>query len=675
MERFSARPSGRAPDEAASTHVFVAEPGHPLPEVFARARELVARHRRVRIIAHGVSLERTWPAWARECDELTVTEWGGLHREDRAFSTRGLQDDIVRWLEENFSGAVEARALYCTVCSRFFLPVYEAFPYAKGLVEAFPEAEITFMDPRGRLADLFTQLRGAKARTGSRWAWRARLLSLGVVGVVGTVARELRAYVAARPSFARLDELRRQRPSTPPKAWFGAIPDWYRINHQLLDAFAVDAAERDAPLGVLLAGSLTPGQVSETDLGIRKGGELWPGLGALRPLLEGCVVEQAVVPERPVAFLRALAKGVTGASTALARLSKTPVARLAGLDVDLSAHAWSVVTVATSEVMRATLAQRAAADLTRRMRFEGVHVVFGAAAAVGCAAADLELQRHGAITVDHPHGAISDLICAGLWGQSTLTCAWVTADARSARFSGRTVVQTGMPLRLRRGGRTGPIRRILVMSNYAHRDQEVRGCFPNEPLQEELLDIVPRLRALVGEELQFRWRPHPADLPHVLERTRALIGLDAVTVSRGSPLAEDADWADLIVTSQSTALIEVLFIGVPVFVHTVPDLRDLPLMDYLHPARQFWRAPEGARMIARFMERDALGPDRLAPEHRALVMLFGPTGEPVPMHEFFGGRATRALPGGVSGEPDRLVQSPKSYTHDGDEVPGSDERV
>jgi hypothetical protein len=167
--------------------------------------------------------------------------------------------------------------------------------------------------------------------------------------------------------------------------------------------------------------------------------------------------------------------------------------------------------------------------------------------------------------------------------------------------------------------------------------------FPREVYQPELLDVIRRLRALGHADLEFRWRPHPAD---VLARVlRDLGDTTDVELSRGRPLEEDAAWADVIVSSNSTAVIEMMFAGVPVFLHNLAEFDGLPATSFLARERVFFHAEDGARRVAAWLDRFASRPsDGLAPERAARVALFGAAGVPVPMTEYFGRRRTRPIP-------------------------------
>lgn len=643
LERFTRSPAAIRPGyrwPVSVDVVLVAEPADPRDEAFARARALVTQGKRVLLFGHGVTLEHVWPPWVRGEERLLLVEWGALHEDDRAFCEKPLQDDVNAWLAEVF-GEDRGRTLYGPMVCRTLLPLFDYFPYARTLVEELGDRPISFVSPNGPVAEIVARLRGEPLTHKSPRAWAARLVATASVALGGTLGRQVVHRLRARASFARLDELRRSRPGTSPRAWVALLADWVRINHQLLDAFALDEARSGGPLGVLLVGSLQPGAVDEHDMRKRVGEDLWPALAPLAPHLDQCVVEQVVMPRAPLAFARTLARSALASARAITKLASRKSIAVGGVEVDLTGHAFALATVATLELLRAEMAAAAVEELGPAGPSPGSAALFCTSGSAFGAGADLALQRRGVVTADHPHGAISDAFVAADIGISTLVCAWELPDRRGLEAIGRASVVTGMPRRVRARPRSGAAKRILVMSNYAHRDQEVRGYFPNEPFQTELLEVVRGLRAR-GVAIEARWRPHPADIDAVVRR--ALRDDDDITLSRGVPIEEDAAWADLVVTSNSTALVEMLFAGVPVFAHLTPEIFGLTLMSFLDEERVFATAAEGLELVHRFLAAESSDEARRAPEQRTLERLFGPSLEPVPMRDYFGARATRPLP-------------------------------
>jgi hypothetical protein len=173
---------------------------------------------------------------------------------------------------------------------------------------------------------------------------------------------------------------------------------------------------------------------------------------------------------------------------------------------------------------------------------------------------------------------------------------------------------------------------ILILTNYFHRNIAVpHGGTKRAPYQRELLAIPELLRAaLPSWPLDFRWRPHPAEIPELVDRAYA--GLEDVKLSKGRPLEEDLEWADLIVSAHSSAAVQAMFVGLPVFVHLRPEMVDSPFTAYASESRAFRSAPEAVERIVpclRALAND--DPDVLAPEHQARLALVG---GPIPLGLF-----------------------------------------
>jgi hypothetical protein len=150
------------------------------------------------------------------------------------------------------------------------------------------------------------------------------------------------------------------------------------------------------------------------------------------------------------------------------------------------------------------------------------------------------------------------------------------------------------------------------------------------------------LRAAHDDVLEFRWRPHPADNPAALER--ALARAPDVELSRGRSLAEDLDWCDVLVSGQSTALVEAVLGGVPSFVHVTPEYEDD--LDWVPSTRTFFHAED---IVEPFLEwvRALRRGDAIDVEADARRALFGPEGRPVTLREAL---ADVSPPRGPSGE-------------------------
>ena len=652
IETFSIRPSGcaRAKD---SEIIILAQYGDSLDAAFETARARLRAGHAVRVVGPGITLRRAWPAWVSEENDLTLTEWGAFRTTSEREATETLEDEFRVWIREiigDFGGQAADRVFCAAASQRLLLEVLTVYPVARSLADAFPRALVHCERPRSLMGSVLQDL---LERTGGRVTtslsppssvpWRARIASLGAAGMVAATARVVRAYLDAAPSRRAIRELRRKRPPVLPDTWVGVTPDWYRINHHLLDAFAVPETADGTALGVLFVGTLAPYARDEhTQRQSREGG-LWPGLGALRDRLDRCPVDQAVMPEALSDFARSIAIGLARSVRALAALSSSPSIRLPS--VRFSPSAQDLVRWATIDVLRATLGQAAARSLLMGVPMHGRTVIFAASNNAATAPVNLALRDAGAITVEHPHGSCADGWSAGSDNASSIRLVWAQPDATSAGPRVRTLL-TGMPVRFELPPRERRATRILLMTSYVHRDSESSlgsaggaSRFPLLVFQAEMLDLIPRLRDGQPAKLVFRWRPHPAD--NQAEVARAVELLDDVELSRGRPLQEDAAWADIIVSSNSTAVVEALFAGVPVFAHLLAEQSGIPATSYLAAERIFYHAEDGARRIREWLDAYGDRPaDGLNAERQARAALFGDTLAPVAMTTYFGNHHT-----------------------------------
>jgi len=157
------------------------------------------------------------------------------------------------------------------------------------------------------------------------------------------------------------------------------------------------------------------------------------------------------------------------------------------------------------------------------------------------------------------------------------------------------------------------------MTNYVHRDDTIfqTGL---DSYQDEVLDVIHRR----ADRYTFRWRPHPADSPSLI--ARCAVGLPA-EVSLGRPIAEDLAWADVVVSTLSTAVLEALLLDLPVLIHVTPDFEGLPIAAPFSPKRSFCLAADGVEKLDAVV-RQLADPDLLRPERATRSVLFGASQEP-----------------------------------------------
>jgi hypothetical protein len=274
------------------------------------------------------------------------------------------------------------------------------------------------------------------------------------------------------------------------------------------------------------------------------------------------------------------------------------------------------------DVMSATLAARAAREAGAAFAPHS-QIVFSAANLPIQAAPERVLDRLGIATAEYMHGLGADAWHGMAESHVGTRFVWTETDAAGLRPTGQKTVVAGLPAAPPRVGALGH-RDILILTSYFHRDIVVpHGGTKRAPQQRELLAIPERLRAALPDWLlEFRWRPHPAEMPDLV--ARAYADLEDVELSQGRQLEDDLAWADLIVSVHSSAVAQAMFVGLPVFVHLRPEMVDSPFTAYVSESRAFQSADEAVARIVPCLcalaERD---PKVLAPEYQAQRALAG----------------------------------------------------
>jgi hypothetical protein len=186
--------------------------------------------------------------------------------------------------------------------------------------------------------------------------------------------------------------------------------------------------------------------------------------------------------------------------------------------------------------------------------------------------------------------------------------------------------------------------RVLFVTNYLQRDARIGDEFPRRAYLEELLLSIPELRRIYGDRFHFRWRPHPVDNEDAVREV--LANYESVELSRGCPLSQDALWADLVISTVSSAAVELLLTGVPVFLHVMPTETNTPDVRFFAPERRFHRAGEFVNEFTRCVTlMDAGDPQATRPDREACTAFFGPAGEPGNILEWLERELSATTPG------------------------------
>lgn len=640
---YSASPSEGHPSD--KEHILLLPPpslststpswADPLGATFEEARRLLRRGTAVRLVGHGATSAESWPAWARDARGLIVTELGAYRTDSPIKATRSLADDLREWLDEMFAGVLPqdlgGRAFFGSAAARLLQPVFDGITYSDGLAEAHPGATFHCLDPEWLGLPI---LRAAVESRGGRVfprpqpkprLWAARVYAEWVYRLVRAILGQLRHYLRAAPSRARLRQLRGTQRS--PELWVALVPDWKRINAHVIDNVALPALAAGRNVGVLLCTTLARGERSDAALLNSTGTKLWPGLGDLLPEVGGLSVEQIVGPEKLTQLAALLATSVRHSWRAARIIARSPTISRGIFRADISRHLAQLSALITTDVLQSIAAAGAVTRLTSRHSLAEVPVVFSSVGLVETQTADLLLQAAGAATVDFVHGSGGENWYGATENSASLRAVWTKADVEIARQLGRPAVIASLKTPLLATRRLVAPRRLLLLSNYVHVDWQ-RAGFPFEPFQLLLLDALAAVKSAAGEQLSYRWRPHPNDDADAV--ARALSRAPFLETRRTSTLEEDLEWADVVVSSPSSTTYQALSAGVPVFVHCPPGLRPLPDIKAICETRKFFYPSELEQRLGQCIAQLEAGSfDALAPERRALKRLFPVTPQPL----------------------------------------------
>ncbi|HZU82956.1 MAG TPA: hypothetical protein VE987_08575, partial [Polyangiaceae bacterium] len=522
-------------------------------------------------------------------------------------ATRELRQALRALCDELFDGACSglrgSDVYYPHIGLRVFAVVSFAMPIALGLADhhAGDELVCTAADWPG-LA-LYRALSGVAAPQPSRARWIGRVAAFTAAG---WIASSLEVLVTYGRSQVGLRRLRRRASRRRVALWLQLLSDFPRANATVIEA------TRGQDVGVLLHGHLGRGERDESQLRRRKGTDLWPGLRELDQR-RAVAWEATSIPHAVAHMARAHAAFTRTCLAASIRLCRHgPWLRLGSRRLDMTGSEGRFAKLLTIDVARTCMADVAASAAARAHDFDGSVVLSAGSHMSDVAVVMRRLQGAGAKTVDLAHGWPGEPEPFTDEPPCDFRCVWSHTDT------------TGGPVRFLVGGMPCPERLprppprerpcVLVMTNYMHRDDAV---YQNgyDPYLDELLDVV-RHRA---DRYAFRWRPHPAD--RAKEVARAAEGLPA-EISRGRPLGEDLAWADVVVSTLSSAVPQALLAGRPVLVHFTPDFDGSRQVNVFAPRRTFLFARDGVEKLDAVV-RALSDPSVLADDDAALACLFG----------------------------------------------------
>ena len=556
-----------------------------------------------------------------------MTELGAYLDRPLPEETAEERKDLRRWLTGIFGKLVDdlpgADVFYGSAATRLFQPALDAAPFVNGLLRTHPGADFHCTDSRW----VGARMLGIKNRSGHKAGFAVRLATKAIAASLGNLYLQAKEWRAGAKPRQLLRELV-ARDSPDPNLWVALVSDWPRFNRHLIDGVVMPARESGRSIGVLLLSTVLLGTRNERNLAEREGTAQWPGLGPLATEVSTLPLDQLVTPTEALPTLAVLARAAVASARATAHaVASGPSVRLGAGTVDLSLHVWELAKLLTIDVHRALAAARATDTFAQRASLRDRCVLLSAGSLSPYSAADLALQRAGAITVEVYHGAGMEGWIGGQESRSNWRALFTAADAETVSSLGQKAVVGGMPRRQSpRAVRPPRPPRVLFLSNYCHRDYEVEGRFSFECFQNELLSVSELVSARFPE-IELRWRPHPADNEAAIARSQERFPRVRRTTNKS--LEADFEWADVLVSSMSTTVLEGLFLDLPVFIHIPPEYRAGPNARRYDPRRVFFYRDEGIEKLAPIV--DALLQKRevdVSIEARTRTAFFGPSGQP-----------------------------------------------
>lgn len=542
--------------------------------------------------------------------EVVLTELGAYKASTNLQATRGLIELIDAW-GEGLVGTDTWRLLRASGSARVFSEALDCVAYANGLLAVHGRARLRCLGQHWALDEL---LAVTPTSPGLATRWRASVLGVGLATLSGELVRSIEGWQRAR---AAASQLASQPMEESPDVWLALVPDWLRFNGHLVSALGVPLGERGEALGVLMVDNLRTrerdGRERESQLGLP-----WPALDALQSVTR---VAQGVTPSSLAAFLSVAASSSLTAFRGLRRAAQHgPRLAVDQGELNLAPHWLAIAKLLSVDVLRAGMASRAAQEASRGGAFRGKFVVFCAANYPATAAAETAMREGGAHTAVFEHGLAADRMHGAAEHTAEHRFVWHEGEAAALSAVGQSASRAGLPLRTVDKPSPDP-RRVLLMTSYMHRDHPAWKIQYLNRLHDDFMSIARDLASqLPDQELEFRWRPHPAEPRVQVEKYAARGGLD---LSTEVSLQTDLDWAGLVVSVHSSAVVEALLYPVPVYVHLYPELFDTPFTAFLSDHRVFFYAQEVLPRIARTIRQMLDGEDVLEPERSSRAAFWG----------------------------------------------------
>jgi len=665
-EPWSAYPGRRATLEGAEVVILV-PPGASQRVGFEMARREIAKgNPTVRVIGRGITLTESWPAWVQDdVAGLRLTELDAYLPSDRTPLTTDLAEDLREWLAEVFDGAIDGvvaeHALWASAMRRVFVPAFATWPLVLGLAHHHGRDSIFCTDPNwignDALADLVRASGGTftnRKRRSTGVAFPLRLAFWMAISAGAAIGVRGHEFWKERPSREELRKLRAGNRANP-GVWIGVIGDWPRSSRHVVQTVGKAARLRGEPIGVLLQSTLQPGLRTEDDVRGHTGSEVFPSLHD--PAIEGNVaaVDQCASVETVAALVANAASSIARSIRVFGRLVQHGGSlKLGEMPIDLSVRAQALARLSTFDVLRGNEVTRATHAFLRRGDRTGARVVWSHASLTTMAVPDLIVQEAGIVTYDLAHGSMyhqMDLVTTERT-HSSMKAVWTEAEARIyapvtshqksvGGYMPRTRLPKHRPPRARQRGE--PIR-ILALTNYACGDSNEEEPLRMECYQRGFFEALSAaVRSSVGP-VEVRWRPHPSDSRLRVDATARLNAAMNMGLSLDpNGLTRELAWADVLVTSISSSIVEAVDYSVPILVHDIPIFDPAGVLSFFAPERRFRHAEDLSAKLRTCIEAlESSSPDALRPELALERELFGPGRQPKALDELLWPQALSA---------------------------------
>lgn len=628
----------------------VAWPRPVLADAIAASRRYLETGDSVILVADGCTVPGVISSDLSNAERFGAAELGCYRLGNPIDATRPLSNEIRAWLDQQFAPALEnlpgsaGAIFYGSLVGRMLQPLFDAIAYVEGLSAAFPGARFVVAGPPWLGSDLLRSLlvgSGGTVQAGrSKYRpWRIAFPAAFIIALGRALAGQVRNYLRSNSARTFLAK-NGGRQSVSPVTWVALVPNWERINTHVLSRIAQPILDQGDDLGIILLNTLEPGErTMDGDRPFSADAAPWPMLERLSPDFDKIAFEQLVRPASPLRLVRALARGAwASVQIAWTLLRDGPALRFGVYEVAAGGLARSLANLATIDVLQVRVVAEAFAELVVRQDFSESSVVFSTVGLADTAAADRLLHAAGATTFNFVHGALGDMWYGQNENCSDVMLVWTAADLATARTQvlqvSRVAVLPAIRVPVSRS-QTAVGSKVLFVTNYLHHDW-APGQFPLRPFLLEIFRCRDVIEAATFRPFAFRWRPHPSDVASEVAKISA--DFPAVELSSGTSLDEDLSWADFVVMSPSTSILDALDADVPVLIHSLPSVRYLPELAGADPSRLFFYAEDLRHSFPRLLadleaDRDAaLGPERVLRSK-----LRGEDGPPDDISKFLGG--------------------------------------